>query len=90
MVDITSSTILNSRAIQWKIQSLFYYTDDGWHYVIDNFEFPCNSVKKSNPYSITQMMVDITSSTILNSRAIQLKNPISIWNFTNTVMKNVK
>ena len=42
--------------------SLFYYTDDGGHYVIDNFEFPCNSVK----------------------------NPISIWNVTNTVMKNVK
>ena len=25
--------------------SLFYYTDDGGHYVIDNFELPCNSVK---------------------------------------------
>ena len=25
--------------------SLFYYTDDGGHYVIDNFGFPCNSVK---------------------------------------------
>ena len=43
--------------------SLFYYTNDGGHYVIDNFEFPCNSVKFS---------------------------AISIWNFTNTVMKNVK
>ena len=45
--------------------SLFYYTNDGGHYVIDNFEFPwraCNSVK----------------------------NLISIWNFTNTFMKNVK
>ena len=45
--------------------SLFYYTNDGGHYVIDNFEFPwraCNSVK----------------------------NLISIWNFINTFMKNVK
>ena len=44
--------------------SLFCYTNDGGHYVIDNFEFPwraCNSVK----------------------------NQISIWNFTNTFMKNV-
>ena len=29
--------------------SLFYYTDDGGHYVIDNFEFPCNSVKNLIP-----------------------------------------
>ena len=29
--------------------SLFYYTDDGGHYVIDNFEFPCNSVKHLIP-----------------------------------------
>ena len=26
--------------------SSFYYTDDGAHYVIDNFGLPCNSVKK--------------------------------------------
>ena len=29
--------------------SLFYYTDDGGHYVIDNFELPCNSVKNLIP-----------------------------------------
>ena len=29
--------------------SLFYYTDDGGHYVIDNFEFPFNSVKNLIP-----------------------------------------
>ena len=29
--------------------SLFYYTDDGGHYVIDNFEFKCNSVKNLIP-----------------------------------------
>ena len=29
--------------------SLFYYTDDGGHYVIDNFEFPSNSVKNLIP-----------------------------------------
>ena len=29
--------------------SLFYYTDHGGHYVIDNFEFPCNSVKNVIP-----------------------------------------
>ena len=29
--------------------SLFYYTDDGGHYVIDNFGFPCNSVKNLIP-----------------------------------------
>ena len=29
--------------------SLFYYTDDGGHNVIDNFGFPCNSVKNLIP-----------------------------------------
>ena len=29
--------------------SLFYYIDDGGHYVIDNFELPCNSVKNLIP-----------------------------------------
>ena len=29
--------------------SLFYYTDDGGHYVIDNYEFQCNSVKNLIP-----------------------------------------
>ena len=29
--------------------SLFYYADHGEHYVIDNFEFPCNSVKNVIP-----------------------------------------
>ena len=29
--------------------SLFYYTDDGGHNVIDNFELPCNSVKNLIP-----------------------------------------
>ena len=29
--------------------SLFHYTDDGGHYVIDNFELPCNSVKNLIP-----------------------------------------
>ena len=29
--------------------TLFYYTDDGGHYVIDNFELPCNSVKNLIP-----------------------------------------
>ena len=29
--------------------SLFYHTDDGGHYVIDNFEFPNNSVKNLIP-----------------------------------------
>ena len=28
---------------------LFYYTDDGGHYVIDKFEFPCNPVKNLIP-----------------------------------------
>ena len=28
---------------------LFYHTDDGGHYVIDNFEFPYNSVKNLIP-----------------------------------------
>ena len=37
-------------------------SDDGEHDVINNFEFPCNSMKVQ----------------------------ISIWNYTNTVMKNVK
>ena len=36
--------------------------DDGGHDVIDNFEFPCNS----------------------------MENLISIWNFTDTVIKDVK
>ena len=31
------------------LRPLFYYTDDGGHYVIDNFEFPCNSVKNLIP-----------------------------------------
>ena len=38
------------------------YPDDGGHDVINNFEFPCNS----------------------------MENLISIWKFTNTVIKNVK
>ena len=29
--------------------TLFYYTDDGGYYVIDNFELPCNSVKNRIP-----------------------------------------
>ena len=29
--------------------SLFYYADHGGHYVIDKFEFPCNSVKNVIP-----------------------------------------
>ena len=37
-------------------------SDDGGHDVIDNFEFPCNS----------------------------MENLILIWNFTNTVINNVK
>ena len=39
-----------------------FWSDDGGHDVIDNFEFPCNS----------------------------MENLISIWNFTNTVIKDVK
>ena len=38
------------------------HSDDGGHDVIDNFEFPCNS----------------------------MENLILIWNFTNTVIDNVK
>ena len=38
------------------------HPDDGGHDVIDNFEFPCNS----------------------------MENLILIWNFTNTVINNVK
>ena len=42
---------------------IYKCADDGGHDVIDNFEFPCNSM---------------------------LENLISIWNFTNTVIKDVK
>ena len=46
-----------------------------WWWTLRHRQFwiPVQFSEKSNPYSITQMMVDITSSTILNSRAIQWK-----------------
>ena len=51
---------------------------------------PWYQMVRPYPYSITQIMVDITSSTILNSRAIQWKMLFPIWNFTNTFIQECK
>ena len=53
---------------------------------------PWYQMLRPYPYSITQMMVDITSSTIFYFEfpCNSVKNLIPIWNFTNTFIQECK
>ena len=59
---VSNYKIYSDRAFVCEIALCLELSDDGGHDVIDNFEFPCNS----------------------------MENLILIWNFTNTVINNVK